>query len=69
METDHASDWINVPITQIQLNPETLALPVVDLATALLQELVNSIPHISAELEPLYVGTINDLRRKRRLDP
>ena len=69
VETQDHSDWVNKPNTQIQLNPATLSLNQVEMATALLQEFVNSIPHISAELEPLYVGTINDLRNKRSLDP
>ena len=68
-ESHDASDWINQPITLLQLNTETLSLDQAGLATALLQELVNSVPHISAELEPLYIGTINDLRVKRNLDP
>jgi peptidoglycan hydrolase-like protein with peptidoglycan-binding domain len=68
-ETSGASNWTNTPVTSILLNPATLALSQADLTMAMLQELVNSIPHISAELEPLYVGSINDLRNLRDLDP
>jgi hypothetical protein len=69
LETKDASDWLNDPDFQIKLNPDTLSLDMQHITTALLQELVNSIPNISAELEPLYVGTINDLRNLRDLDP
>lgn len=68
-ETVGPSDWVNTPATTILLNPATLSLSQPDLVIALLQELVNSTPHISAELEPLYVGTINHMRNKRNLDP
>jgi hypothetical protein len=68
-QTGGPSNWVNEPETSILLNPATLSLSQADLTMALLQELVNSIPHISAELEPLYVGAINDLRNLRRLDP
>jgi len=68
-ETSGASDWVNTPAITILLNPATLSLNQEDLVTAMLQELVNATPHISAELEPLYVGTINDMRNKRNLDP
>jgi len=36
---------------------------------AILQELVHATPNISAESESLYVGTINDIRNLRELDP
>jgi hypothetical protein len=68
-ETTGPGNWVNVPPITIHLNPQTIALDQVHLATALLQELVNATPNISAELEPLYVGTINDMRNKRSLDP
>ena len=68
-ETTGGSDWIELPPIHIQLNKETMDLPIPDLTIALLQELVNFIPNISAESEPLYVGAINEMRERRALDP
>jgi hypothetical protein len=36
---------------------------------ALLQEIVHATPDISADIESLYVGTINALRNDRNLAP
>jgi hypothetical protein len=36
---------------------------------ALLEELVHATPNISADLEALYVGAINEMRNLRNLDP
>jgi hypothetical protein len=44
-------------------------LDIKHLVIGLVQELVHATPEISAESEPLYVGTINDLRNDRELAP
>ena len=69
VETPDASFWERGPGTGIALNQSTLQLDIHHLIIALLQELVHAVPNISAESEPLYVGTINDMRNLRDLDP
>ena len=69
-ETAGPSNWVNSAGTsQIDLNKKTIQLEEKSLAIALLQELVNATPQISANIESLYVGAINDMRNTRNLAP
>lgn len=68
-ESATVSEWERGPGKNIQLNQPLLDLDVKHMVIALLQELVHATPEISAESEPLYVGTINDLRNDRNLAP
>jgi hypothetical protein len=69
-ETTGPSNWANSTGTsQIDLNKKTIQLEEKDLVIALLQELVNATPQISANIESLYVGAINDMRNTRNLAP
>ncbi|MBK8553605.1 MAG: DUF4157 domain-containing protein [Ignavibacteria bacterium] len=63
------SKWERGPGNNIQLNDQLLRLDVNHMVIALLQELVHATKDISAESEPLYVGTINDIRNTRGLAP
>lgn len=67
--TPQNSFWERGPGSGIALNPALLNLDLEHMTTALLQELVHATPDISAGSEPLYVGTINDMRNLRNLDP
>ncbi len=69
LETKDESFWSTGPGTDIALNDNVLKLDSEHMAIALLQELIHATPNISAETEPLYVGTINDMRNLRNLDP
>lgn len=69
IETPNQSFWTNGPGNDMALNQNVLSLDMQHLVIALLQELVHATPNISAESEPLYVGTINDMRNLRELDP
>lgn len=69
IETPNQSFWTNGPGNDMALNQNVLSRDVQHLVIALLQELVHATPNISAESEPLYVGTINDMRNLRELDP
>ena len=69
IETPNQSFWTDGPGTDIALNKNVLSLDIAHMDIALLQELVHATPNISAESEPLYVGTINDMRNLRQLDP
>ena len=69
LETKDQSVWIKGPGPDIALNQNLLKLDQIHMAIALLQELVHATPNISAESEALYVGTINDMRNLRNLDP
>lgn len=64
-----SSYWLKGPGDMIFLDNDILNLNQERLIIALLQELVHATPNISAELESLYVLTINDLRNFRNLDP
>jgi hypothetical protein len=69
-ETTGPSNWVNnTGASQIDLNKKTIQLEEKDLVIALLQELVNATPQISANIESLYVGAINDMRNTRNLAP
>jgi len=69
-ETTGPSNWVNsTGNSQIDLNKKTIQLEEKDLVIALLQELVNATPQISANIESLYVGAINDMRNTRNLAP
>ena len=68
-EATGGSLWERGPGKEIQLNKATTDLEVKRLVIALLQELVHATPDISAASEPLYVGSINDIRNRRALDP
>ncbi len=68
-ESATVSEWERGPGKNIQLNKALMDLDINHLVIALLQELVHATPEISAESEPLYVGTINDLRNDRELAP
>ena len=69
LETKDQSFWSNGPGSDIALNANMLKLDQNHTIISLLQELVHATPNISAEIEPLYVGTINDMRNLRNLDP
>ncbi len=69
LETKDQSFWSTGPGSDIALNDNVLKLDRDHIIIALLQELVHATPNISAETEPLYVGTINDMRNLRNLDP
>lgn len=69
IETPNQSFWTNGPGNDMALNQNVLSLDMQHLVIALLQELVHATPNVSAESEPLYVGTINDMRNLRELDP
>lgn len=69
LETKDQSFWTKGPGADIALNQNVLKLDRVHMAIALLQELVHATPNISAESEALYVGTVNDMRNLRGLDP
>ncbi|MBL7701140.1 MAG: DUF4157 domain-containing protein [Ferruginibacter sp.] len=68
-ESAGGSLWERGPGKEIQLNKTTTDLEIKRLVIALLQELVHATPDISAASEPLYVGSINDIRNRRALDP
>ena len=68
-ESATVSEWARGPGRNIQVNQQLLNLDMNHMVIALLQELVHATPDISAESEPLYVGTINDLRNDRTLAP
>ena len=68
-ETKNQSAWSRGPGTDIALNDNLLNLDLHHMVIALLQELVHATPGISADIESLYVGTINDMRNLRHLDP
>jgi peptidoglycan hydrolase-like protein with peptidoglycan-binding domain len=68
-ESATASDWERGPGQKIQLNKQLTDLDVEHMVIALLQELVHATPDISANIESLYVGTINALRNDRGLAP
>jgi hypothetical protein len=69
LETSNASFWERGPAQGIALNNNVLRLDINHMIIALLQELVHATPDISAELEALYIGMINDMRNLRKLDP
>jgi hypothetical protein len=69
LETKDQSFWTKGPGPDIALNQNVLKLDQIHMAIALLQELVHATPNISAESEALYVGTVNDMRNLRKLDP
>ena len=69
LETKDQTFWTRGPGSDIALNLKVLTLDRNHMATALLQELVHATPDISAESEALYVGTVNDIRNLRKLDP
>lgn len=68
-ESTTGSSWERGPGKNIQLNQNLLTLDMNRMVIGILQELVHATPEISAESEPLYVGTINDLRNDRSLAP
>lgn len=68
-ESATVSEWQRGPGKSIQVNQQLLSLDMNHMVIALLQELVHATPDISAESEPLYVGTVNDLRKDRGLAP
>ena len=68
-ESATVSEWERGPGQKIQLNKRVLDLDVEHMVIALLQELVHATPEISADIESLYVGTINALRNDRSLAP
>ncbi len=69
LETANRSFWERGPGPGIALNDAVLRLDLNHMIIALLQELVHATPNLSAESEPLYVGTLNDMRNLRNLDP
>jgi len=69
LETKDESFWTEGPGSDIALNKNVLDLDQNHMMIALLQELVHATPGISAESEALYVGTVNDMRNLRDLDP
>lgn len=69
LETKDQSFWTEGPGSDIALNANVLTLDSEHMIISLLQELVHATPNISAETEPLYVGTVNDMRNLRGLDP
>ena len=69
LETKDQSFWTTGPGADIALNQNVLKLDRIHMVIALLQELVHATPNISADSEALYVGTINDMRNLRKLDP
>lgn len=69
LPTPDNSFWERGPGSGIALNNALLNLDMQHMVIALLQELVHATPDISAESEPLYVGTLNDMRNLRDLDP
>jgi hypothetical protein len=69
LETKDQSFWTEGPGADIALNANVLALDKEHMIIALLQELVHATPNISADTESLYVGTVNDMRNLRGLDP
>ncbi len=69
-QTAGASNWIiGATSVNIELNKATVSLQERSLVIALLQELVNATSGISANVESLYVGSINDMRNTRQLAP
>jgi hypothetical protein len=68
-ESTGGSEWVRGPGKEIRLDKQLLDLDINHLVIGILQELVHATPDISAESEPLYVGTINDLRNDRELAP
>jgi len=68
-ETKDQSSWAKGPGQDITLNQNVLKLDSIHMVIALLQELVHATPNISADSEALYVGTVNDMRNFRKLDP
>ncbi len=69
LETKDQSFWTEGPGADIALNENVLKLDKEHMIIALLQELVHATPNISADTESLYVGTVNDMRNLRGLDP
>jgi hypothetical protein len=69
LESADVSLWSRGPGSIIQLNQQLLSLDMQRMVIALLQELVHATPDISADIESLYVGTINNLRNDRSMDP
>lgn len=69
LETKDQSFWTEGPGSDIALNANVLQLDRDHMIIALLQELVHATPNISADIESLYVGTVNDMRNLRGLDP
>ena len=69
LETKDQSFWTRGPGSDIALNENVLKLDRDHMIMALLQELVHATTNIAAETEPLYVGTVNDMRNLRGLDP
>jgi hypothetical protein len=69
LETKDQSFWTEGPGSDIALNANVLKLDQEHMIIALLQELVHATPNISADIESLYVGTVNDMRNLRGLDP
>jgi hypothetical protein len=68
-EAATVSEWERGPGQKIQLNKPILDLDMEHMVIALLQEIVHATPDISADIESLYVGTINALRNDRNLAP
>ncbi|HYE54012.1 MAG TPA: M35 family metallo-endopeptidase [Chitinophagaceae bacterium] len=68
-ESTGVSLWERGPGKEIKLNKQVLSLGMERMAIALLQQLVHATFGISADIESLYVGVINDLRNERSLDP
>jgi hypothetical protein len=69
LETKDQSFWTEGPGSDIALNANVMKLDQDHMIIALLQELVHATPNISADTEALYVGTVNDMRNLRGLDP
>jgi peptidoglycan hydrolase-like protein with peptidoglycan-binding domain len=69
IESATVSEWERGPGKNIQLNKALIDLDINHMVIGLLQELVHATPQISPESEPLFVGTINDLRNDRELAP
>lgn len=68
-ETTGPGTWQRGPGQELALNTPLRQLPLHQLITALTQELVHATPNISADLESMYVLTINDMRTLRGLAP
>lgn len=68
-ESATASEWERGPGKKIELNQALLGLDMQHMVIALLQEIVHATPDISADIEALYVGLINDMRNDRNLAP
>jgi hypothetical protein len=68
-ESADESLWSRGPGSIILANQNLLSMDMQRMVIALLQELVHATPDISADIESLYVGTINNLRNDRSMDP